>query len=221
MIKIVLQNTLFIFAIMLLGCTTKQDCPEGINLLPMYGSVKKCEQQIKSDIAFLLDCDKLFKSRKLAAEHYVGKAWGNFYNNDPETAMKRFNQAWLLDPENAEVYWGFGNLMGMKHELKQSISLFKKSLQINPNNPKVYESMATSYGQLFFETKEVDYLELTIKNLKNALKLDPNNAKIYGSLARSYAYFTQKDSLKKYINLTDKLDPNLISPEVRKIAAEK
>ncbi|OAB29203.1 hypothetical protein SAMN05444395_1026 [Flavobacterium fryxellicola] len=221
MIKNLIKNTILFSAIMLLNCSSKQDCPEGINLLPMYGEVEKCAEQIKSDNEFISDCDKQFKSRTEAAEKYVEKAWGYFYNNEPETSMKRFNQAWLLDKDNAEIYWGFGNLVGMKHELKQSISLFEKSIKINPNNPKVYESVATSYGQLFFETKKIEYLDLTIKNLKKSLKLDPKNAKNYGSLTSAYAYLTQKDSLKKYLEITDKLDPNMISPEVRKIAAQK
>ncbi len=221
MIKNIIRNTMLFSAIMLLNCSYKQDCPEGINLLPMYGEAKKCDEQIKNDNEFLAECDKQFKSRKEAAEKYVEKAWGYFYNNEPETSMKRFNQAWLLDKNNAEIYWGFGNLMGMKHELKQSISLFEKSIKLNPNNAKVYESMSTSYGQLFFETKKVEYLDLTIINLKSSLKLDPNNAKNYGSLTSAYAYYTQKDSLRKYLKITDKLDPKLVDPQVRKIAAQE
>ena len=220
-----IKNTLIITAlfstILLLNCSSKQDCIEGINLLPMYGKEKKCDEQIKIDNQFLTDCDKLFKNRKDAAKVYIEKAWGYFYNNDTETSMKRFNQAWLLDKNNAEIYWGLGNLMGMKHELKQSISLFEKSIRLNPNNSKVYECISTSYGQLFFETKKLEYLNLTIKNLKKAVKLDPKNAKNYGSLASAYAYYMQKDSLKKYIEITDKLDPKMINPEVRKIALQK
>lgn len=106
--------------------------------------------------------------------------------------MKRFNQAWLLDKDNAEMYWGIGNLMGMRHEIKQSIPLFEKSIKLNPINAKVYESMSTSYGQLFYETKKIEYRDLTIKSLKSAIKPDPNNANYYGSLSSAYAYFFAK-----------------------------
>jgi Tfp pilus assembly protein PilF len=187
----------------------------------MYGEVKKCDEQINSDNEFLADCDKEFKTRKEASQKYIEKAWGYFYNNDTSTSMKRFNQAWLLDKDNAEIYWGFGNLMGIRHEVKQSIPLFEKSIKLNPKNAKVYESMATSYGQLFYETKKVEYLNSTIKNLKSAIKLDQNNANYYGSLTSAYAYFSQKDSLRKYIKITDKLNPEIIAPEIRKIATAK
>ena len=203
---------------MLLNCSSKQDCPEGINLLPMYGEVKKCKEQIESDNQFLSDCDKLFKTRKEAAEKYVKKAWGYFYNKDPETSMKRFNQAWLLDKNNAQVYWGFGNLTGMKGKPKESIPLFEKSIKLNPNNPKVYESLATSYGQLFYETKNVNHLNSTIDNLKKAIKLDKNNGDLYGKLSNAYAYFMQKDSLRKYIKIAEGLNSKTINPEVKRIA---
>jgi hypothetical protein len=91
---------------------------------------------------------------------------------------------------------------------------------LNPNNAKVYESLAISYGQLFYETKRIEYLDLTINTLKSAIKLEPNNAKYYGSLTSAYSYLIQKDSLKKYLKITDKLDAKMIDPEVRKIASE-
>lgn len=206
---------------MFLNCSSKQDCPEGINLLPMYGEVKKCKEQIENDNQFLSECDKQFKNRKEAAEKYVEKAWGYFYNSDPETSMKRFNQAWLLDKNNAEVYWGFGNLIGMKQDFKQSTLLLEKSIKLNPKNAKVFESNATSYGNLFLKTKNIEYLNSTIENLKSAIKLEPKNAKYYGSLTSAYAYFTQKDSLRKYLKITDKLDSKMVDPQVRQIANQK
>lgn len=221
MIKNIVRNTILLSAILMLNCSSKQECPEGINLLPMYGEVKKCPDQIKSDNEFLAACDKQFKNRNEASAKYVEMAWGYFYNSNPDNAMKRFNQAWLLDKNNADTYWGFGNLMGMKRSFTQSISLLEQSIKLNPNNSKVYVSLSTSYGQLFFETKKMEYLDLTVQNLKKSLKLDPNNASNYSALTSAYAYYVQKDSLRKYLKITDKLDPKMISPEVRKIANQK
>lgn len=222
MIKSVLKSSILFAAAFLVNFhSSQQDCPQGINLLPMYGEVKKCDAQIKADDEFLKLCDKQFKNRQEGAQKYVEKAWGYFYDYDTETSMKRFNQAWLLDKNNADVYWGFGNLMGMKTEFKKSVSLLKKSIKLNSHNPKVYESISTSYSQLFYETKNKPYLDSTIVNLKNAIKFDTKNAKYYGSLAGAYSYYTQKDSLRKYIKITDQLDPKMIHPEVRKRAGRK
>ena len=187
----------------------------------MYGEVKKCDQQIKSDNEFILESEKQFKDRKKASEYYVSKGWEYFYKDDNATAMKRFNQAWLLDQTNPQVYWGFGNLLGKKTEFEKSVKYLQKSIKLEPNNAKVYECISTSYGQIFFKTKDIKYLNLTIENLKKAIKIEPKNGRAFGQLASSYAYLMQKDSLVKYIKKTDEIDSKFVNPEVREIAKKK
>jgi tetratricopeptide (TPR) repeat protein len=213
-----MKKVLFLITISLLSCKGEKNCPKGINLLPMYGEVKKCKQQIDFDKEFILESEKQFGNKTKASNFYVSKAWEYFHKNDNQTSMKRFNQAWLLDKTNPETYWGFGNLLGRKGDYKKSLKYFQKSIEIEPNNPKVYESISTSYGQIFFNTKEMKYLNLTIENLKKSLEIEPNNGKAYAQLANAYSYFMQKDSLRKYIKKTDKINPKLINPEIRKIA---
>lgn len=136
--------------------------------------------------------------------------------NDFETAMKRFNQAWLLDSLNANIYWGYGNILGLRDKkFKKSLAYLEKSLKMNPDNPRVWESAANTYGQLFYETKDVDLLNKTIDYLKISSRVEPNNARVYGQLTASYSYFMQKDSARKYLQITDKLDPSAVNPEVR------
>ena len=65
-----------------------------------------------SNVVVLLESEKTFGDHKKASEYYVSKGWEYFYDNDDETSMKRFNQAWLLDNTNSQIYWGFGNLLG-------------------------------------------------------------------------------------------------------------
>lgn len=47
-----------------LAACRQNDCPDGINNLPMYGQVEKCNEQLESDKEFLKECDKQFNSRK-------------------------------------------------------------------------------------------------------------------------------------------------------------
>ena len=70
----------------------------------MYGEVTKCEEQIKIDNEFLKECDSLYENRKIAAIRHIDLAWGFFYNNKIDLAMRRFNQAWLLDKNNPDIY---------------------------------------------------------------------------------------------------------------------
>ncbi len=173
------------------------------------------------DKEFLQQCDKQFKDRREAAKFYIDRGWGYFYENELDTAMMRFNQAWLLDSLNADVYWGFGNIVGLRDKkFQESLTYFRKSLKMNPNNPRVWESAATSYGQLFFETKDASLLNQSIGHLKTAVALEPS-ARTYAQLTAAYSYFVQKDSARKYLKITDKLDPTAINPEVRKILSNR
>ena len=209
--------TFLFLSLILFSCHSTEKCPDGINLLPMYGGQTKCEEQLNDDKKFISECDTEFKDRKIAAKYYVNKGWEYFYKPDYETSMKRFNQAWLLDSLNADTYWGFGNLIGTQQKFQESLPLLEKSIELNPDNPKVYECIATTYGQLFFETKDVELLNKSIDNLKIAIQLDPKSASAFGQLTNAYSYFTQKDSARKYMILTDKLDPKAVNPDVRKM----
>ena len=210
-----LQNILLFSAIILISCSARLDCPVKANLLPMYGGLKKCDEQIKIDKDFLAECDKYFKDRDTATRYHIDKGWKYFYNNDFDSAMMRFNQAWLLDSTNADIYWGFGNILGRQHKFQESLKYFDKSLSFNSKNEKVWLSSATSFGQLFFQSKDISLLNKAIDNLKESVSINPTNAEAYGQLTACYSYFMQKDSARKYIEITDRLDSKAINPEVR------
>lgn len=201
-----------------LGCSG-QNCPEGLNLKPMFDSVQKCKQQIDYDNDFLHYCDKQFNNRNEACEYHIQRGWDYFYANILDTSMMRFNQAWLLDSTNAKIYWGFGNLLGKQKKFKESLVFFDKSIKLNPNNAKVYQCAATSVGNLFVQSNDVKQLNIAIAYLMKSIRIDSTkeNATAFGQLAASYSYFMQKDSARKYLELTDKLDPSAVNPEVRQL----
>jgi len=39
-------------------------------------------------------------------------------------------------------------------------------------------------------------------------------------LTVAYSYFNQKDSARKYLEITDRLDPKAVNPEVREMLKE-
>jgi tetratricopeptide (TPR) repeat protein len=144
------------------------------------------------------------------------RAWEYYNKADYETSMKRFNQAWLLDSFNADIYWGFGCLVGKKHQYLESLPLFQRSLELNSNNSKVYEGLGTSYGNLFFETEDSSLIDKSVENLRIAVQLDPKSAYSLSQLTAAYFYSGQLDSARKYLELADKLDPNVMKPDARK-----
>jgi tetratricopeptide (TPR) repeat protein len=200
----------------LAGCNNAEQCVDGINKLPMFGGVKKCRAQIEADEIFL-SAYKTPQSKKAGLTHTLMRAWQYFYAKQLDTSMIRFNQAWLLDSLNADVYWGFGNILGTQKRFKESLPFFKKSLKIDSGNSKAWQDMSISYGNIFFENKEKVYLDSSIYATKKAIKLDQKNPQFYSQLTSDYSYFVQHDSAKKYLKITESLDPKAVNPEVKKL----
>jgi tetratricopeptide (TPR) repeat protein len=209
-----------ISSLLIISCTQKQPCTDGINSLPLFGGVKKCDEQIGFDKKFIAESDKGM-DRKNAAENYVAMGWQYVYAKKVDTAIMRFNQAWLLDSLNADLYWGLGNVLAMQGKFKESLPFYGKSVKLNPRNVKALQDMSISYGNTFFETKEDKYLGAAIAVLEDAVKLEPKNAAINAQLAGAYSYFAQKDSANKYLKIADGLDPKAVNPQIRKMVAGK
>ncbi|MCE6990723.1 tetratricopeptide repeat protein [Dyadobacter sp. CY323] len=208
----------FFLSITYICCSLIRDCPEKINLLPMYGNAKKCPEQIEADRRFLQETDGLFQGdRKRAAEDRVARAWEYFDANVQDTAMMRFNQAWLLDSSNAEVYWGFGNLLGGQERFRESIPFFKKSLRLNPENPIVWEAAAQSYGNIYADTRSQKDLDSSIYYLRHSFRLDPKNSGTISKLTMAYLYAMKKDSATKYLKLAEQIDPGSVPDEIRRM----
>jgi tetratricopeptide (TPR) repeat protein len=199
------------------GCFSERKTPDHINLLPMYGRVQKDEELLREDDRFIASCDNKYKNRKEAAAAYVKMGWNCFDVNDFDQAMKRFNQAWLLDSSNADIYWGFGNVLGKQSEFKESLEYFDRSIHLNSNNARVWYGKGLSLGQLFAQSHDVGLLLEAIQCFKVSVAIDPKNAYAYGALTTSYSFFAQQDSALKYLKITDRLDPSVLNPEVRKI----
>jgi len=218
-----MKNTFLILSIIITifaGCAHSQDCQDGINKLPMYGHVKKCKEQLDDDARFLAYCDKLGSRKELSA-HMIMRGWQYFRKNELDTAMMRFNQAWLLDSLNAEIYWGFADVLGKQQQFKNTLPLFERSLKLDPNNAQVWHDASISNGNVFIETKDVKYLNAVIDDLSHAIHLTPDNSSYYGELTNAYSYFMQKDSARKYLKIADRLGAKTVDPEVRQMLTGK
>lgn len=215
-----IKTFLLLLSTVMLFQNCQSQCPEGINLLPMYGQKEKCKEQLDSDKEFLTEIDKSFKSREEASKAYSTKGWDYFYQNDFETAMKRFNQAWLLDNKNYVAYWGFANIRGKQNQLEEAKDLFDIAKKFNPKDANFFISSSAAYGGLYNQKKDLDLLKSMVADLQKATQIDPSNAKAYAELA--VAFFYLKDNLKasEYVKKADALDSTQVNPKLRKLLAK-
>ncbi|RIJ41721.1 tetratricopeptide repeat protein [Pontibacter oryzae] len=154
----------------------EQPATQSIKVQPMFGGKSKSEAEQKQDEKFLTSCDKNFSTRQEASKFFMERGWEYLNEGQTDTAMYRFNLAWLLDPGNKDTYWAFGLVTAAKGDNGQAIGLYDKALAIDPKNSLLLSDMATSYLALYKEKKKKKTLKKAAGYLATATAQDPANA---------------------------------------------
>jgi tetratricopeptide (TPR) repeat protein len=151
-----------------------------INTLPLFGGFEKSEAQKITDNLFLADCQKEFESKNHAAEFFSKIAWQYLEEGDKLKAISRFNYAFLLNPEFADIYWGLGVIEYQNRKFSHAISLFIKGLEKDPENITLMLDLATVYIQMATENKNSLYEINQAKNwINQALNIQPSFVNAY------------------------------------------
>ena len=148
---------------MLAGCTSatptaarQPDYP--INLIPMYGhpGIEKTAQQKSIDAEFIETVTR-DKTRSEAGQYFASMGWHFLQKNEPATAMRRFNQAWLLDADNYLAHWGFGVLVGMQGNNEDAITHLQHALSLikadDREKPRLMTELGHAYGKQAYSVK--------------------------------------------------------------------
>ncbi|GCE24938.1 hypothetical protein KDA_04220 [Dictyobacter alpinus] len=89
-------------------------------------------------------------------------------DNDPERAIKYFNEALVLNKDSVAAYIERGSAYLSQNNLKNSIEDFTQALNRDPKNVVAYRKRAGVY-------EAQGNLALAISDLEHTLKLDPDN----------------------------------------------
>lgn len=96
------------------------ECQSGINLLPMYGNVEKCPEQLETDKEFFAMIDNEEPNRSIASIHTLDNAWYHLRQSNLDMAIKRLNQAWLLDESNIAIYPSFAVWLALQFKMDEA-----------------------------------------------------------------------------------------------------
>jgi len=214
-------STYFVFYLLLIVQLTYAQEPN--NLKPRYGDIVKSQEYIDTDNKFIDEVVKQFGTREIAAKKHVKFGWDYFRKGDLSTAMKRFNQAWLLDSTLIDVNWGFGAVLGSLKEYEEAIDYLKKYQCSYPNNDRIYIDLASAYFQYASSQEEKGLNESWELNLnkgksciKKSLIINDKNANAYGQLAVAYYYQNNIDSARYYGQIAIMLDPKALDLRFKK-----
>ena len=155
--------------------------------LPMYGQpgIVRPDDQKKADAAFARQETTKYGSPGAASRVRVAQGWASLRNGKPELALQQFNQAWLLNSKNYQVFWGFGAVLGEQRKLAEAIEHLEVANQlIDEQSQKV--ALLSDLGSVYSELaarlpqdKELDRAQHFVKanqRFTESLELDPNYA---------------------------------------------
>jgi len=211
-----IPSFIFLFALIPILFGTAVCGQQVDNTKPMYGEVPKNEEYKKLDQNFIQLSLKQFGTIDSAVNVQIDLAWRYFYNNNLGTAMKRFNQAWLLSPEFPDSYFGFAALMDMQSKSEEAARFYQLAIAKDKTKSrseicyqriadckeqlKDYDGTIAAYSRITeinpansFAFKKLGYFFMNAKSTEKALKaynkaieLDPTDAMTYSNRAHLY-----------------------------------
>tara|TARA_R110002049_G_scaffold16035_1_gene64793 strand:+ start:3414 stop:4094 length:681 start_codon:yes stop_codon:yes gene_type:complete len=154
-------------------------------LLPKYGNIPKSKGELKADKEFLKTAIELDTTAEKASAHMIDLGFKYLYN-DTKTAMYRFNQAYLLDSTNSDIYWGYGAIYFMLNRLDLAREQYKKGLEVNPENTRILTDYGTTYMSEYFKTQNSSLLDRAISIMARSYVKDPTNQNTSYKLSTCY-----------------------------------
>jgi len=166
----------------LVGCSSNAGTP--VNEQVMYGGVFKTSQMRLADQEFVAAAKRDFSTPRAASDHYADLGWAFIRRGDLRTAIRRFNQCWLLDESNPTCFWGFGTFEQQQSHTGKAIEYLEKAQGMMPSaSVDLSVDLATTYAQKSQEPASDPALPGQLMDKANALfqrasAAEPDNQKV-------------------------------------------
>lgn len=136
---------------------------------------------------------------KAGAKFSVAQGWDAFDKGDLNVAIRRFNQAWLLDPENGEIYYGFALVTHLRGEgLAETERWLTKAESLMPGNV----DLLSDYGQVLEDNRDPARARTY---LEKALAIDPNDLDAHAGMVRVLTQLGDAAGAQKHQAEVDRL----------------
>lgn len=192
---------------------------ESFNLLPKYGPTPKNEAYKAADQQFLATIDEHYKSdRKRASNEIATRGWQALRQGLVDEAMRRFNQAWLLNNSNGVALWGMGAIQANKPgQLEEALKLFSEAAPFNAGDVDFSTDYAKTMGMAGAETNNEALLKDAFSRFSQVHAKAPQHAINLQNWAITYFYIGNYVEAWKKIELAEAtprradLDPRFIA----------
>jgi tetratricopeptide (TPR) repeat protein len=129
--------------------------------------------------------------------------------SDIATAVRRFNQSWLLDADNGAAYWGFAAVVATRdRDLRCAGALFDKAILLLPADADLHVDHSRFLGQ-------IGQYENSILRFLRALELNSKVRDAHRGLTISYARLGNVDAALRHARLAiaqgDVIEPRFVT----------
>jgi Flp pilus assembly protein TadD len=181
------------FGLMALASYATAD-EQRIDNVPMYGqpTIPRPDFLKKADEDFIKEASEGLGSREAASKAWYAQAEQFVAKGDLDFAMRRYNQSWLLNPNNYQPYWGFGRVMLQRGKVDEAIQYLEKSKQL-ADDPFQKTALLADLGSAYSAQAEntpsdkgqdrARLFSLANQNFSESTTLDPT----YGNSWRRWA----------------------------------
>jgi tetratricopeptide (TPR) repeat protein len=160
-----------------------------VRLLPLYGGANPAQAQALAGTAVLADVDRSFPSRPEASQFFSTKGFQYLLENQPDTAIVRFNLAWVLDPKNPDPYRGLAVILNQRQAPPADVqALLLQGLAVAPTNSSLLTDAATVVVERYMQTKKKKDLTEAAGYAQRAVLADATNANAWQTQARVRFY---------------------------------
>lgn len=167
---------------------------------PMWEGYEKTESDLAADEELIKKSLELTKGdAALAAQYAVRAAWERIGKNDPNGAIRRFNQAWLIMPELSDIYWGFAIATHIRGDDLKDVERWFTRVE---SEIKGSARLSTDHGRVLEERK---LPERARPLFEQALALDPNYEQAHIGMIRVAEALGDEELAKKHQEIYDGL----------------
>lgn len=193
-------------------------CADDRNLLPKYGDLPITEWQKDADAKFIAAMDEKYHGdRNKASMDTAARGWQYLTEGNHTDAMRRFNQAWLLNNNNGFAVWGMAAVETISGNNDDAIKLFAEAEKFVGDEINFSVDYARALGMVGVKRKNDVILRDAFNRFEHIYQKAPQNARnlqnwaiTLAALGR-YAEAWAKVKLAEATPNKDVLDPRFIA----------
>jgi len=146
------------------------------NLLPKYGGLPRADWPKAADEAFIAATDEeYYGDRGKASQDMAIRGWQYLSAGNRDDAMRRFNQAWLLNNHNGTALWGMAAIEASVHKFDDSLKLFAEAEKFVRGEINFSVDYAKAVGMAGVASKDDALLKDAFSRFERVYKKAPQN----------------------------------------------